>query len=63
MVGFSAYQAFCWSRRLYQVSKGQYDRVWGYIESGKQEGAQVALGGVKRSTNGYYVDPTSKYGL
>ncbi|KIK06785.1 hypothetical protein K443DRAFT_674072 [Laccaria amethystina LaAM-08-1] len=40
------------------VSKGQYDRVWGYIESGKQEGAQLALGGVKRSTKGYYVDPT-----
>lgn len=40
------------------VSKGQYDRVWGYIESGKQEGAQVAFGGVKRSTKGYYVDPT-----
>jgi aldehyde dehydrogenase (NAD+) len=40
------------------VSKGQYDRVWGYIESGKKEGAQAILGGVKRTTKGYYVDPT-----
>ncbi|PPQ64704.1 hypothetical protein CVT24_008331 [Panaeolus cyanescens] len=40
------------------VSKGQYDRVWGYIESGKQEGAKVLLGGVKRSEKGYWVDPT-----
>ena len=43
-----------------QVSKGQYDRVWGYIESGKAEGAQVLIGGEKRNSKGYYVDPTSK---
>lgn len=42
------------------MSKTQYDRVWNYIESGKSEGAKVALGGEKRSTNGYWVDPTSK---
>ncbi|KAF8895942.1 aldehyde dehydrogenase domain-containing protein [Mucidula mucida] len=40
------------------VSKGQYDRVWNYIESGKSEGATVAVGGVKRSGKGFYVDPT-----
>jgi len=40
------------------VSKGQYERVWGYIEAGKQEGAKVILGGTKRSGKGYYVDPT-----
>ncbi|KAF8913818.1 aldehyde dehydrogenase domain-containing protein [Gymnopilus junonius] len=40
------------------VSKGQYDRVWGYIEAGKSEGAQAILGGVKRTSKGYYVDPT-----
>ncbi|KAJ3530670.1 hypothetical protein NMY22_g8480 [Coprinellus aureogranulatus] len=40
------------------VSKGQYDRVWGYIESGKAEGAHVLVGGEKRNTKGYYVDPT-----
>ncbi|KAF9534827.1 aldehyde dehydrogenase domain-containing protein [Crepidotus variabilis] len=40
------------------VSKTQYDRVWGYIDSGKKEGAQVVLGGEKRKGKGYYVDPT-----
>jgi len=40
------------------VSKVQYDRVWGYIESGKQEGAQVALGGAKRGGKGFWVEPT-----
>jgi len=40
------------------VSKGQYDRVWSYIESGKQEGAEVIIGGEKRQGKGFYVDPT-----
>ncbi|KAJ8086514.1 hypothetical protein PM082_005337 [Marasmius tenuissimus] len=40
------------------VSKVQYDRVWGYIESGKSEGAKIILGGEKRKTKGFYVDPT-----
>jgi hypothetical protein len=43
-----------------KVSKTQYDRVWGYIESGKKEGAKVILGGEKRTTPGYWVDATSK---
>jgi hypothetical protein len=43
-----------------QVSKTQYDRVWSYIEAGKQEGAKLILGGVKRSGRGFYADPTSK---
>lgn len=43
-----------------QVSKGQYDRVWGYIEAGKSEGAKAILGGQKRQGKGYWVDPTSK---
>jgi len=40
------------------ISKTQFDRVWGYIESGKAEGAKVAIGGEKRSTKGFWVDPT-----
>ncbi|KAF9075931.1 NAD-aldehyde dehydrogenase [Rhodocollybia butyracea] len=40
------------------VSKNQYDRVWGYIDSGKAEGAKAVLGGERRSTKGYWVDPT-----
>ncbi|KAJ6509903.1 NAD-aldehyde dehydrogenase [Mycena vitilis] len=40
------------------VSKIQYDRVWSYIEAGKQEGANVAVGGTKRTGKGFFVDPT-----
>ncbi|KAF7352867.1 Aldehyde dehydrogenase [Mycena venus] len=40
------------------VSKTQYDRVWSYIESGKQEGAKVVVGGTKRTGKGFFVDPT-----
>ncbi|KAF8076295.1 aldehyde dehydrogenase domain-containing protein [Lyophyllum atratum] len=40
------------------VSKGQYDKVWGYIEAGKQEGAKAILGGAKRPGKGFFVDPT-----
>ncbi|KAJ7129777.1 NAD-aldehyde dehydrogenase [Mycena epipterygia] len=40
------------------VSKTQYDRIWSYIESGKQEGAKVAIGGTKRPGKGFFVDPT-----
>jgi len=40
------------------VSKIQYDRIWSYIESGKQEGAKVVLGGTKRTGKGFFVDPT-----
>ena len=42
------------------MSKGQYERVWSYIESGKEEGAEVVVGGEKRAGKGYYVDPTSQ---
>ncbi|KAG5644070.1 hypothetical protein DXG03_009160 [Asterophora parasitica] len=42
------------------VSKTQYDKVWGYIEAGKQEGAKAILGGEKRPGKGYYVDPTDE---
>ncbi|KAG6918928.1 hypothetical protein DXG01_010583 [Tephrocybe rancida] len=40
------------------VSKVQYDKVWSYIESGKQEGAKAIVGGVKRTGTGFFVDPT-----
>lgn len=45
---------------LAQVSKAQYDKVWGYIENGKAQGAKLVLGGQKRPGKGFYVDPTSK---
>jgi phenylacetaldehyde dehydrogenase len=40
------------------VSKEQRDRVLGYIESGKKQGASVVVGGGAPSSDGYYVEPT-----
>jgi gamma-glutamyl-gamma-aminobutyraldehyde dehydrogenase/4-guanidinobutyraldehyde dehydrogenase/NAD-dependent aldehyde dehydrogenase len=42
------------------VDKTQMERVLGYIEAGKKEGARLALGGsrVKTETGGYYIEPT-----
>lgn len=47
--------------RAFKISRTQYDRVWGYIEAGKQEGAKAVLGGVKRSGKGFFVDPTGGF--
>lgn len=44
-----------------QNSKMQFDKILGYIESGKNEGATVHLGGkaCQESKNGgYYIEPT-----
>jgi aldehyde dehydrogenase (NAD+) len=45
-----------------QISKAQMDRILGYIETGKQEGAHVVCGGARDVTNGkekgFYVQPT-----
>jgi phenylacetaldehyde dehydrogenase len=40
------------------VSKEQMDRVMGYIEAGKRDGASIALGGDAAAASGYYVNPT-----
>ncbi|MDP4824103.1 MAG: aldehyde dehydrogenase family protein, partial [Aestuariivirgaceae bacterium] len=42
------------------IDKGQMDRVLGYIETGKNEGATVAAGGKREmtETGGYYIAPT-----
>jgi len=42
------------------VDKTQMERVLGYIEAGKKEGARLAMGGnrVKADTGGYYIEPT-----
>ncbi|MDT5351127.1 MAG: aldehyde dehydrogenase, partial [Mycobacterium sp.] len=40
------------------VSSEQLDRVTGYIATGKQEGASVALGGEPVDSDGYFVAPT-----
>ncbi|KAJ6541706.1 NAD-dependent aldehyde dehydrogenase [Mycena capillaripes] len=39
-------------------SEAQFERIMGYIESGKQEGATVHLGGDRFGTEGYYIKPT-----
>ncbi|KAH7912335.1 putative 1-pyrroline-5-carboxylate dehydrogenase [Hygrophoropsis aurantiaca] len=41
-----------------QVSQGQYDRIMGYIESGKQEGATLHAGGDRFGHEGYFINPT-----
>jgi acyl-CoA reductase-like NAD-dependent aldehyde dehydrogenase len=40
------------------VSKEQFDRVKGYLELGKQEGAKASLGGEVGKGKGFFVDPT-----
>jgi aldehyde dehydrogenase (NAD+) len=44
------------------VSQRQLDRVLGYLDAGRSEGARIASGGGRRTTGdlaaGYFVDPT-----
>src|SRR5580698_244265 len=40
------------------VSKEQFNRVNGYIGTGKNEGAKTAIGGEVRTGKGFFVDPT-----
>ena len=42
-----------------QVSKIQYDKIFSYINLGKEQGATILTGGEKRQGKGYFVDPTS----
>ncbi|TRM59449.1 aldehyde dehydrogenase domain-containing protein [Schizophyllum amplum] len=41
-----------------QVSQQQFDRIMGYIDSGKQEGATVHVGGKRVGEAGYFIEPT-----
>jgi aldehyde dehydrogenase (NAD+) len=41
-----------------QVDQEQLDKVMGYIESGRTEGAALACGGGRIGTRGYFVEPT-----
>jgi len=41
-----------------QVDKAQMDKILGYIESGKKEGANLLVGGAKAADKGYFVQPT-----
>lgn len=41
-----------------QIDKIQFDKILGYIESGKNEGAKCELGGGRLGDKGYYIQPT-----
>ncbi len=40
------------------ISKEQHEKVMGYIEAGKRDGASVAVGGDAPTGEGYFVNPT-----
>jgi aldehyde dehydrogenase (NAD+) len=41
-----------------QVDQAQFDKVMGYIESGRNEGAKLVCGGDRVGDRGYFVQPT-----
>lgn len=41
-----------------QVSQEQCDRIMGYIDSGKSEGAKLLTGGNRVGNKGYFIEPT-----
>jgi aldehyde dehydrogenase (NAD+) len=41
-----------------QISLEQCDRIMGYIDAGKSEGAQLLAGGNRVSGRGYFIEPT-----
>jgi aldehyde dehydrogenase (NAD+) len=41
-----------------QVDVDQFDKIMGYIESGKKEGASLLAGGKRVGSKGYFIEPT-----
>ena len=41
-----------------QVSQEQFDRVMGYIEHGRKDGARMLAGGARVGDRGYFIQPT-----
>ncbi len=41
-----------------QVDRAQFDKIMGYIESGKREGATCAAGGKRHGSKGFFIEPT-----
>lgn len=41
-----------------QISEAQCNRIMGYIESGRKDGAKVHLGGNRFGEKGFYIEPT-----
>lgn len=40
------------------INESQLERVLGYVESGRSEGATIAIGGGRPDRDGYFVEPT-----
>lgn len=40
------------------ISQEQFDKVSGYLEAGKRDGAEVVTGGERWGTEGYFIKPT-----
>lgn len=40
------------------MDKEQFDKVLGYIESGKEQGAKLECGGSRHGSKGYFIQPT-----
>lgn len=41
-----------------QISQLQFDRIMGYIDHGKNDGAKVETGGERHGNKGYFIQPT-----
>jgi len=41
-----------------QVDQAQFDKVMGYIDSGKRQGAKLVAGGNRIGEKGYFIEPT-----
>ncbi len=41
-----------------QVDQSQFDKVMGYIDSGRSEGAKLVCGGERVGDKGYFIEPT-----
>jgi aldehyde dehydrogenase (NAD+) len=41
-----------------QVSQEQLDKILGYVDLGKKQGANLVTGGARRGDRGYFVEPT-----
>ncbi|KAM0750500.1 aldehyde dehydrogenase [Meredithblackwellia eburnea MCA 4105] len=41
-----------------QTSQLQYDRIMAHVQSGKEEGAKILMGGERHGTEGFFIQPT-----
>lgn len=41
-----------------QISQLQFDRIMGYIEAGKKDGATLETGGKRKGEKGFFIEPT-----